>query len=263
MRRISTLLGGWTALVFIFLYLPIVLLIAYSFNSSRQAIEWKSFTFAWYGQVWHDRELIDALYNSLIIASITTVISVVLGSSAAWLLYRYRFPASGLIDTLLLIPLVIPEVVMGVSLLALFIVMQVGLGYTTAIIAHVTFCFPFVMVGVRARLEGLDPSLEEAAMDLGATPLQAFLRIIVPYLLPAIISGALLSFALSMDEFIVTSFTASPEAYTLPIRIYGRARRGLDPSLNAISALFVVFTTILVLSAEQLRKMSSAAGGKG
>jgi spermidine/putrescine transport system permease protein len=139
-------------------------------------------------------------------------------------------------------------------LLALFIVMRMSIGYTTVIIAHVTFCFPFVLVGVRARLDGLDPALEEAAMDLGAGPWGAFLRVIVPYLMPAIISGALLAFTLSMDEFIVTSFTASPEAYTLPMRIYGRAKRGLDPSLNAISALFIVFPTVLVLLAVGLRR---------
>jgi spermidine/putrescine transport system permease protein len=136
-------------------------------------------------------------------------------------------------------------------------VMRLPIGYTTVIIAHVTFCFPFVMVGVRARLDGLDPSLEEAAQDLGATPWGAFFRVIVPYLMPAIVSGALLAFALSMDEFIVTSFTASPQAYTLPMRIYGRAKRGLDPSLNAISTLFILFTTVLVVLAEGLRRQRS------
>jgi spermidine/putrescine transport system permease protein len=254
MRRIQAIFGVWTALVLAFFYLPIVVLIVYSFNSSKQAVIWRGFSLSAYKNIWHDSQLIDASVNSLIIASITTVISVVLGTGAAWLLYRYRFPWRRAINALLAIPLIIPEVVMGVSLLALFIVMRMSIGYTTVIIAHVTFCFPFVLVGVRARLDGLDPALEEAAMDLGAGPWGAFLRVIVPYLMPAIISGALLAFTLSMDEFIVTSFTASPEAYTLPMRIYGRAKRGLDPSLNAISALFIVFTTVLVLLAEGLRR---------
>lgn len=253
-RKIQIFLRTWTALVLAFFYIPILVLVIYSFNASTQAVVWRGFTFAAYAKIWHDTQLLDASINSLIIASITTVISVILGTGAAWLLYRYRFPWLRTINVLLAIPLIIPEVVMGVSLLALFIVMHMQIGYTTVIIAHVTFCFPFVMVGVRARLDGLDPALEEAAMDLGATPLEAFMRVIVPYLMPAIISGALLAFALSMDEFIVTSFTASPDAYTLPMRIYGRAKRGLDPSLNAISSLFIVFTTLLVLLAEGLRK---------
>jgi spermidine/putrescine transport system permease protein len=256
-QRIRLLLGAWTAGVFAFLYIPILLLIVYSFNSSRQAVVWKGFTLAAYAHVWHDTQLLDASVNSLIIASITTVASVVLGTGGAWLLYRYRFPGLRMINALVAIPLIIPEVVMGVSLLALFIVMRLPIGYTTVIIAHVTFCFPFVMVGVRARLDGLDPSLEEAAQDLGATPWGAFFRVIVPYLMPAIVSGALLAFALSMDEFIVTSFTASPQAYTLPMRIYGRAKRGLDPSLNAISTLFILFTTVLVVLAEGLRRQRS------
>jgi spermidine/putrescine transport system permease protein len=252
--RISSLLAAWTVLVFAFLYIPILLLVIYSFNASTQAVVWKGFTLAAYAHIWHDTQLLDASVNSLIIASITTAVSVVLGTGAAWLLHRYRFPGLRTLNALLAIPLIIPEVIMGVSLLALFIVMRLPIGYTTVIIAHVTFCFPFVMVGVRARLDGLDPALEEAAQDLGATPWGAFFRVIVPYLMPAIISGALLAFALSMDEFIVTSFTASPEAYTLPMRIYGRAKRGLDPSLNAISTLFILFTTVLVLLAEGLRR---------
>lgn len=251
-RRASILLAAWTAAVFAFLYLPIALVIVYSFNSSKQAVVWRGFSLAAYAQLWHDHQLLDASINSLIIASITTAASVVLGTGAAWMLYRYRFAGLRTINALLAIPLIIPEVVMGVSLLALFIVMRLTVGYTTVIIAHITFCFPFVAIGVRARLDGLDPALEEAAQDLGATPAGAFFRVIVPYLMPAIISGALLAFALSMDEFIVTSFTASPQAYTLPMRIYGRAKRGLDPSLNAVSAMFVLFTTLLVLAAEAL-----------
>ena len=211
--------------------------------------------------MWHDHELVEGLENSLIIAAVTTVVSMVLGTGSAWVLYRYRFPGRRMIDTLLLIPLIIPEVVMGVSFLALFVILRLDLGFLTTIIAHVTFCFPFVMVGVRARLEGLDPSLEEAAMDLGATPSRAFVQVILPFLRPAIVSGALLAFALSMDELIVTTFTASPESYTLPIRIFGRARAGLDPSLNAISTLLIVFTTILVLAAEWLRKIQRDVAG--
>jgi spermidine/putrescine transport system permease protein len=143
---------------------------------------------------------------------------------------------------------------MGVSLLILFVVLQVELGYATIIISHVTFCFPFVMVAVQARLAGLDPSLEEAAQDLGATPWQAFRKILVPYLAPAIVSGALMSFTLSLDELIVTYFTASAGTRTLPLEIFGRVKKGLDPTLNAISTVFILSTVVLVIATELLKK---------
>src|SRR5581483_6440233 len=229
MALINWLCGGWTALIFVFLYLPILLLIVYSFNQSDLNVIWTGFTFDWYRSLWHNETLIDALKNSLIIAGITTVLSVLLGTSGAWLLHRYRFPALKTVTTLIFVPMVIPEIIMGVSLLILFSVIadplnnwlarfsesEFGLGYATVIIAHTTFCFPFVLVAVQARLAGMDPFLEEAALDLGASPFKAFLLVLVPYLLPAIISGALMAFTLSMDEYIVTLFTSGPESQTL------------------------------------------------
>jgi len=174
------------------------------------------------------------------------------------------------LSSLIFIPMVIPEVIMGVSLLILFTVVagplnhwlatfteaEFGNGYLTIIIAHTTFCFPFVLVAVQARLAGVDPNLEEAAMDLGAPPLKAFLLVMVPYLLPAIISGALMSFTLSLDEYIVTLFTTGPESQTLTIKVFGMAKKGLDPSLNAISALFVLATTVLVVLGETTRRLN-------
>jgi ABC-type spermidine/putrescine transport system, permease component II len=150
--------------------------------------------------------------------------------------------------------MIIPEVIMGVSLLMLFVTIGLELGYATIIISHVTFCFPFVLVAVQARLRGLDPSLEEAALDLGATPAGAFRRVLVPYLMPAIVSGALMAFTLSLDELIVTYFTASAATRTLPLEIFGRIKKGLDPTLNAISTIFILSTVILVLSAEFVRR---------
>jgi spermidine/putrescine transport system permease protein len=151
---------------------------------------------------------------------------------------------------------------MGVSLLLLFSLLQVRLGFTTVIIAHVTFCFPFVMIAVQSRLQGLDPSLEEAALDLGATPTQAFLKVIVPYLIPAIIAGGLMAFTLSLDEFVVTYFTCDAASSTLPIEIYGRARRGLDPSVNALSALMIGATIVLLVAADYIRRWSSRPASK-
>jgi ABC-type spermidine/putrescine transport system permease subunit II len=344
MRLVNLLCGGWTAVVFVFLYLPIALLIVYSFNKSRLLTQWTGFTFDWYRRLAESDSLIQAMKNSLIIATATTVLSVALGTVGAWLLYRYRYPAVRALSTLVFIPMVIPEIIMGVSLMVLFAVVAgplndllirldlpnsvfawsgrgiagivalglgasvasllsvfadrrfesraaglavawvpglfaaamlyrwlgpflaegfisinddgFGYGLSTIIISHVTFCFPFVLVAVQARLSGVDPFLEEAAMDLGATPLQAFWRVIVPYLLPAIISGALMSFTLSMDEVIVTYFVRSPASETLPVKIFGLAKKGLDPSLNAISAVFVLATAVLVVVSEMIRKLN-------
>lgn len=263
MRLVNLLLGSWTGLVFAFLYLPIGLLVAYSFNSSRLAIVWEGFTFRWYRDLWGElvahlgderrSPLIESMGNSLIIAGVTTALAVALGTLGAWLLHRYRFPALRSLTTLIFIPMIIPEIIMGISLLIFFKSMDVELGFATVIVSHVTFCFPFVLVAVQARLAGLDPALEEAAMDLGATPVKAFFYVMVPYLLPAIISGALMSFTLSMDELIVTYFTRGPRSETLPIKVYGMAKVGLNPILNTISTVFIVATAMLVICAEWLK----------
>ncbi len=263
MKLVNLLLKSWTGFVLLFLYLPIFLLIIYSFNNSKYSLVWEGFTFKWYGQLAEEfmrhmsderrSPLIASLSNSLIIAGITTVFSVILGTAGAWLLYRYRFPALRSITTLIYIPMIIPEIIMGISLLIFFKTLDVPLGFVTVIISHVTFCFPFVLIAVQARLAGVDPSLEEAAMDLGATPMKAFFYVMVPYLLPAIISGALMSFTLSMDEVIVTYFTRGPTSETLPIRVYGLAKVGLSPMLNTVSAVFIAVTALLVLLSEWVK----------
>jgi len=254
MRHVSWLFGTWTLAVLAFLYLPILLLILYSFNDSELNVVWQGFTLKWYTVLLEDRPLKEAMLNSLIIASWVTLISTLLGTLGAWLLYRYVFPARRAIDTLVFIPMVVPEVIMGISLRIFFASIGLSLGKLTIIIAHATFCFPFVMVAIQARLAGLDPALEEAAQDLGATPFQAFRKIIVPYLLPAIIAGALMSFTLSIDEYIVTVFVTGPGSQTFPIKVYGLAKKGLNPSLNAISTIFILATGLLTISSEWLRK---------
>lgn len=247
--------GTWTAGVLVFLWLPMLVLAAYSFNTSRLNIVWEGFTLRWYEQVWANAPLMRAAKNSLVVAAVTTGLSVVLGTLGAWLLHRYRFRGRGAVQTLVSVPVAMPEIVMGVSLLVLFAAAAVPLGFATVIIAHVTFCFPFVLLAVRARLAGLDPAIEEAALDLGATPLRAFWLVIVPCLRPAIIAGGLMAFTLSMDEVIVTYFTASPASATLPLRIFGMAKVGLNPMLNALSAVFIVATVAIVLFSERLKRL--------
>ena len=256
MKLTQRLLASWTGIVLVFFYLPIVILIVFSFNESRLNIVWTGFTTEWYAALWDDDQLIEGLQNSLIVASATTVLSVLLGTAGAWLLQRYRYRLSSVIETLVFLPMIVPEVILGVSLLILFVTVGMELGYVTIIISHVTFCFPFVMAAVQARLAGLDASLEEAALDLGATPWQAFVKVLIPYLMPAIVSGALMSFTLSLDELIVTYFTASAGTRTLPLEIFGRVKKGLDPSLNAISTVFILVTTAMVIATEVLRRRS-------
>lgn len=266
MRLVNLLLGGWSGLVFLFLYLPIVLLIVYSFNSSKMAIVWEGFSFKWYQALGHEfvdhvsgtkrSPLVESAINSVIIASIVTVFSVILGTAGAWLLYRYKFPALRSITTLVYIPMIIPEIIMGISLLIFFKSVSLTLGFTTVIISHITFCFPFVLIAVQARLAGVDPALEEAAMDLGATPMKALFLVMVPYMMPAIISGGLMAFTLSLDEVIVTYFTRGPTSETLPLRVYGLAKVGLSPILNTISAVFIAVTVALTVAAESVKGLN-------
>lgn len=259
LQAMQAFLGGWTFLVFAFLYAPIAVLVVYSFNQSRLNITWTGFTTRWYVDLANHAPLMKALKNSLIIAGITTVLAVIFGTAGAWLLHRYRYRGSGLLRTLIAVPMMMPEIVMGISLLIFFTTALLKLGFVTVIIAHVTFCFPFVLVAVQARLVGLDGALEEAALDLGATPWRAFWLVIVPCLRPAIISGALMAFTLSMDEVIVTYFTTSPAAATLPLKVFGMAKVGLNPMLNALSALFIVATIALVLFSERLKSFSKSS----
>jgi spermidine/putrescine transport system permease protein len=257
--RSSWLLAAWTIAMLGFLYLPILPLIANSFNRSPRSLDWQGFTLDWYSKLWSDRPLMDAAWNSILIAMVVTLLSVILGTIGAWALYRYRFPMSKLITTGIAMPLIVPEVIMGVSLLIFFSFAKVSLGFATIIIAHTTFCFPFVLIAVHARLAGMDGSLEEAALSLGATPMKALLLVIVPYLLPAIVSGALMAFTLSMDELIVTYFVAGPRSATLPLKIFGMAKVGLSPTLNAISTLFIVGTAVLVFIGAIVQHRSASA----
>jgi spermidine/putrescine transport system permease protein len=254
MGLVNALCGGWSAVVLVFFYAPIVFLIVFSFNDSKLNVVWQGFTLRWYRELWHDTRLIAGLQNSLVVAGWATAIAIVVGTASAWLLHRFRYRGVRAISTVAYLPMVVPEIIMGISLLVFFRSIDMRLGHTTVIIAHATFCFPFVMAAVQARLAGLDPALEEAALDLGATPLEAFWHVILPYLMPAIVSGGLMAFALSMDELIVTFFVKSAGSATLPVEIFGRVRKGLDPMINALSTLFILFTVVLLILSEAVKR---------
>ena len=242
--------GGWLLAAslgnLIFLYLPIAVLIVYSFNAATLATTWQGFSLQWYVALAGDRALLVALQNSLLIAVVSTVIATLLGVSAAIGLERLSRRHRAWLDAVLLLPLVMPEIMMGVALLLLFVLVKVPLGLLTVTIGHAVFNLPVVLVVVRARLRKLDPHLEEAAQDLGATPWQAFRRVTLPLLQPAIIGAALLAFTISLDDFVVTFFTAGPGATTLPLKVYSMVKTGISPEINAVSAILVVASMALV-----------------
>ena len=243
-------LCAYAAAVLVFLYLPLVILAAYSFNSSRLNAVWSGFTTHWYAALLQDRYVLDAFTNSITIALITTVVSTVLGTMAAFALHRYKFKCKNLIDGLLYLPILVPEIVMGLSMLVLFSQIHLALGKLTLIIAHITFCISFVVITVHSRLETLEPELEFAAQDLYATPWQTFRYVTLPLAMPGVVAGALIAFTLSIDDFVISFFVSGPDSTTLPLYIYGLVKRGLSPEINALSTLMMVATVSLVVLAQ-------------
>ncbi len=250
MRRPSRWLWALALATFAFLYGPLLVVVAYSFNDSRLNAEWVGFTLAWYRVLWHDGPMLQAARNSLLVAGVASGVATALGTLAG--LGLYRWPRQRLLPVLVLTPIAIPEVLQGVSLLIFFVMLNLTLGLVSIVLAHVAFCIGFVAVVVRARLQGLDESLIEAARDLGATPWQAFWRITLPLIAPGIIAGALMAFTLSIDDFVITFFTAGAEASTLPLQIYSMLRIAVTPEVNAISTLLMALTLVLVLIAHRL-----------
>ena len=234
-------------LTFLFLYVPIFILIAFSFNASPIATVWKGFSTAWYQRVLQDDLVLDAVQRSLSIAFLAAVISTVLGTMLALGLDRYRFFGRVVLEGLLYLPIIIPEIVMGVGLLLFFVLTQTPLSVWTILIAHVAFCVPFVYVIVRARLATYDRTLEAAAQDLGANEWETFRRITLPLLMPGILGGALMAFTLSIDDFVITFFVTGPRSTTLPVLLYSKVRLGITPELNAISSLLFGASMTLVL----------------
>jgi spermidine/putrescine transport system permease protein len=228
------------------LYLPIAVLVVFSFNAARQAATWQGFSLDWYRLLARDHALAVALRNSLLIAAVSTVIAVPLGVSAAIGLERLPWRRRAWLEGAFLLPLVMPEIMMGIALLLFFVLVKMPLGLLTVTIGHAAFNVPVVLVVVRARLRRLDPHLEEAARDLGARPWQAFCRVTLPLLQPAIVGAALLAFTVSLDDFVVTFFAAGPGATTLPLKVYSMIRTGISPEINALSAILVVVSMALV-----------------
>lgn len=248
--------------IFVMLYVPILTLMAFSFNTDKRGVVWRGFTLDNYLKAWNNVDLHDALINSLSIAFIATVVSTVIGAMTGLVLWRFRFPLKSAYEGFMALPIVIPEICMGVALLLFFnntgmsaalvgTPWPINLG--NIIIAHIAFCFPFVAIVVRSRLVGFNRQLEEASKDLGATEWQTFWNVLVPFMMPGLVAGALLSFTLSLDDFVITFFTSGPETVTFPVKVYSLVRRGVSPEINAASTALIVITVLTTIIAMKLQ----------
>lgn len=258
MRRFSWFNATSIALGFAFLYLPILLLVIYSFNESRLVTVWGGWSTKWYASLLDNQGLLDAAWVTLRVAAVSSTLATILGTMAALVLVRMgRFRGRTLFSGMIFAPLVMPEVITGLSLLLLFVAVGLDRGFWTVVIAHATFSMCFAAVVVQARLYDFDRSVEEAAMDLGATPIQTFLQVTLPIIAPAIISAWLLSFTLSLDDLVIASFATGPGATTLPMKIYSQVRLGVTPEINAISTIMIGLVTLGVLVASFATKRAS------
>ena len=246
-RRIA--LWASALVAYAFLYVPLAIVVVYSFNDSRLNAEWVGFTFDWYRKLAANEEMIAAAGNSLAIALVASLVSTVLGTMAGVAMHRYRMIV---LPVLVLTPIAIPEILMGVALLIFFVMLNFSLGLVSVALAHIAFCIGFVAIVVRARLAGMDESLIEAARDCGAAPWQAFAHVTLPLIMPGVVAGALMAFTLSIDDFVITFFTAGAGTVTLPLQIYSMIKIAVTPEVNAVSTLLMLLTLLLIVVAARV-----------
>ena len=258
MRRLTWFNTTSLTLGLAFLYLPMVILVIYSFNSSKLVTVWAGFSTKWYGELMRNEAFLDAAWVTIKVAVLSSTFATVLGTLAAYVLVRAgRFWGRTLFSGMIYAPLVMPEVITGLSLLLLFIGIGLDRGVMTIVLAHTTFSMCYVSVVVSSRLSTFDMSLEEAALDLGSTPFEAFRLVTLPIIAPAVISGWLLAFTLSLDDLVIASFTSGPSATTLPIKIFSAVRLGVSPEINALSTIMIAIVTIGVISASLISKRAA------
>ena len=258
MRRLTWFNTTSLTLGFAFLYLPMVILVIYSFNSSKLVTVWAGFSTKWYGELMQNEAFLDAAWVTIKVAVVSSTFATVLGTLAAYVLVRAgRFWGRTLFSGMIYAPLVMPEVITGLSLLLLFIGIGLDRGVMTIVLAHTTFSMCYVSVVVSSRLSTFDMSLEEAALDLGSTPFEAFRLVTLPIIAPAVISGWLLAFTLSLDDLVIASFTSGPSATTLPIKIFSAVRLGVSPEINALSTIMIAIVTVGVISASLISKRAA------
>ena len=256
---------AWVGATLLFLYAPLVVLMIFSFNDSRRNVVWRGFTLKYYEKALENPSLLEALGNSLTIALLATIFSLVLGALAAVMLWRFRFPLKGLVEGTLALPIIVPEICLGVAMLIFFARIQwptdlpwpFNLGAIT--IAHITFCFPFVAMVVRSRLASFNREEEEAARDLGASEWQTLRDILLPHMRPGLVAGALLAFTLSLDDFVITFFTSGPDTVTFPVKVYSMVRFSVTPEVNAASTVLILLTVILTAIALRVHGVKAIA----
>lgn len=262
MKRRTPLLTAGALIIYAFLYAPIVVIVAYSFNAAKRGGPWTGFTTHWYGDLVRSTEKLSAFENTAVLAVVSTLVATALGTGLGYGLSRYRFPVRKAVNWIIYLPVVMPDIVMAVALLMLFTwarawLGSVRLGLGTMILSHITFQIPFVAIVVRARMTGMDPALEEAARDLGANGWQAFRRVTWPLMLPGVLAGAALAFTLSIDDFVISFFTSGPGSTTLPILIYASVKRGITPDVNALSTVIVLLSVLGTLAIAWLQQRGS------
>src|SRR5512135_412452 len=247
----------YSFVAYMFIYIPILILVVFSFNTMKLNVRWEGFTTRWYGVLFHDQQVMLATRNTLLIAFVSTLVATIIGTLAALAMHRYRFPGYNASETVMYIPIVIPEVVMGISLLVLFVMLNFTLGILTITLSHIAFNIPFVALVVRARLHGYDNAIDEAAMDLGANEMTTFWRVTLPTIMPGVMSGALLAFTLSLDDYVITYFTAGPGSTTLPLRVFSMVRFMVTPEVNALSTIWVLIVFGVLLIGQIAQRRSS------
>ncbi|QKD81772.1 ABC transporter permease [Thermoleptolyngbya sichuanensis A183] len=246
----------FTLVMFAFMYIPVLVLAFFSFNASPFSAGWSGFSLQWYQRMFNDTRILSALADSLSVALLAVGIAAVLGTLMAVGLARYTFPGKQLYQGISYLPLIIPDIAIAVATLVFLASLAIPLSLWTVVAAHIVFCLAYIAVVVSTRLTGMNPHLEEAALDLGATPFQAFIKVLLPQLMPAILSGCLLAFVLSMDDLLISSFTAGGGTTTLPMEIFSRVRTGVKPDINSLSVVLILASGTLAFAAELIRYRS-------
>ena len=246
-KKNSKLSGFYLGLIFVLMYLPITVVIVFSFNESKLPVRFTGFSLKWYQQLFSDSAMIEALGNSLFLGVVSCLVSAVIGTLGAVGLSRIHWKTKGALEYISILPLMIPEIILGMVMMAFFYMLNLPFGMLTLLIGHTVFCVPYILMEVKARLAGMDPSLEEAARDLGAGPFRAFWDIILPLIMPAVMSGSLLAFAMSMDDVVISIFINGPRLSTLPIKVYTQIKTGVTPEVNALCTIMLAVTILILL----------------
>mgnify|MGYP004476615831 FL=1 len=256
MKKNSKLSGFYLGFIFVLMYLPIAVVIVFSFNESKLPVRFTGFSLKWYQELIHDDAMLESLGNSLFLGVGSCLVSAVIGTLGAVGLSRIHWKTKGILEYISILPLMIPEIILGMVLMAFFYMLNLPFGMLTLLIGHTVFCVPYILMEVKARLAGMDSSLEEAARDLGAGPFRAFLDITLPLILPAVMSGSLLAFAMSMDDVVISIFVNSPRVSTLPIKVYTQLKTGVTPEINALCTIMLAVTLLVLLVYSLVEKVT-------